>query len=81
MTKTYTWIVCSDCGVRIMNDLCDHERLIVKCPAYAWGECSVCYGAIHYKITVQQDTQEWLLKFTFQKEVQELKNTVEVDGS
>lgn len=71
-TKLYTWIVCEDCAKRILSDLCDHDRLIIKCPAYAYGECSVCYNSIRYKITVQQDTQEWLLKFTFKKEQDEL---------
>lgn len=69
MNERFTWIVCKDCGVKIMRDLQDRERLIIKCPAYAWGECCVCYNSIHFKITVQQDTQDWLKKFTFKKEV------------
>ncbi|MCZ6582673.1 MAG: hypothetical protein O6761_05835 [Thaumarchaeota archaeon] len=72
----FTWIVCEDCGVKIMRDLQDHESLIIKCPAFAWGECCVCYNYMHFKITVQQDTQDWLKKFTFKKEVEELKQTV-----
>jgi len=70
--KCFTWIVCEDCGVKIMRDLQDHERLIVKCPAYANGECCVCYNSIHYRITVQPDTHEWLTKFTFKKTVEVL---------
>ena len=77
--KRYTWVVCDDCGLKIMKDLQDHERLIIKCPAYAYGECSVCSSAIHYRITVQQDTHEWLIQFTFKDVVAEIdKNRKEM---
>jgi len=62
-----------------MKDLQDHERLIVKCPAYAYGECSVCGSAIHYRITVQKNTHEWLLQFTFKDVVTQIdKNRKEM---
>lgn len=73
MTK-FTWIVCEECGIKIIRDLQEHERIIIKNPSYAYGECSVCYGPIHYKLTVQKNTQDWLEKFTFKKEYDALRS-------
>lgn len=77
VNKTFTWIVCEECGIRIIRDLQDHERIIVKNPSYAFGECSICYGPIHYKITVQPYTHDWLKTITFKKEVDELRGTTQ----
>ena len=66
--KTYTWYLCRSCTDKVVDDLQDHERLIIKNPAYAYGECSVCYGLLSRKVTVQQNTHEWLQKFTFNKQ-------------
>jgi len=65
--KCYVWIVCEDCGLKIVQDLQEHEQLIVKCPTSTHDECCVCHNSVRLKITVQQKTHEWLQKFTFNK--------------
>lgn len=69
--KTYTWYVCDKCCMIIVLHCQDHERVIVKNPAYADGECQVCYGVIHFKVIVQQNTEKWLHMFAFNKEYNE----------
>lgn len=69
--RRYTWMVCRDCGIKIVIDVQDHEKLIVESPAFAWDQCCMCYNYRYYKITVQQNTQDWLVKFTFREAVKE----------
>lgn len=70
MAKSFTWHVCEKCMVEIVKDCQEHERVIVRNPAYADGDCSICLNTVRYLVKVQQNTQEWLLKFTFNKEYQ-----------
>lgn len=65
--KCYVWVVCEDCGLKIVQDLQEHEKLIVKSATHTPGECCICNNLVHLKITVEQRTHEWLQKFTFNK--------------
>ena len=67
--KTHRLELCGKCTIKIVDDLQDHERLIIKNPAYARGECQICYGVLCFIVTVQQDTFDWIRKFTFNESI------------
>lgn len=77
---TFTWHVCEKCAIEIVKDCQDHERVIIRNPAYADGECSVCYGIVRFIVKVQKNTQSWLVKFTFNKKWKEYERSLTING-